>query len=258
MRHAFLSRSVAECYDFRPPYSSEVIACLLRLLGIHPRSVLDAGCGHGKLARELVDQVDRVDAVDRSDEMLRVGRSLPGGDHPKLNWICGEIEDVELAGPYGLVVAGASFHWFDPERVLTRFADLLAHDAVFALVEGDTPWQAPWAEAELELIGETAELRTGERPELRAPDVEAPFDFPLIGFERLGALVTSPSTVEQPIESYLACQNSRASLSQEALGPKLAERFDRELRRILEPYSRGDRIRYELRTRIEWASPADA
>ena len=62
----------------------------------------------------------------------------------------------------------------------------------------------------------------------------------------------------EPIESYLACQHSRASLSQEALGPKLSERFDRELQRILKPYSRSDRIRYELRTRIEWASPADA
>lgn len=76
-----------------------------------PRVVLDAGCGTGKVARGLVGELDRVDAVDPSAEMLRIGQGLPGGDDPRLRWICAPIEEAELSGPYGLVVAGASFHY---------------------------------------------------------------------------------------------------------------------------------------------------
>ena len=79
----FKNRSLAETYDFRPPYPDETYTILLSLLGESRGRVLDVGCGPGKIARRLVDHVDGVDAVDFSQEMIRVGKSLINGESPK-------------------------------------------------------------------------------------------------------------------------------------------------------------------------------
>src|ERR1700730_10513959 len=89
----FASRRMAENYPYRPPYSAEVFDTLIGLVRDDPRIVLDAGCGPGKIARAIVDSVDRIDAVDPSAEMIRVGGSLPGGDNPKIRWLNARIED---------------------------------------------------------------------------------------------------------------------------------------------------------------------
>ena len=73
----FGSPRMAENYLFRPAYSKEVYDTLLGLLRGQPHALLDAGCGPGKIAFGLVDQVDRIDAVDPSEEMLRVACSFP-------------------------------------------------------------------------------------------------------------------------------------------------------------------------------------
>ena len=75
----FREASVAERYDFRPPYPAEVFDILSSLLDDGPRTVLDAGCGTGDLARPLAPLVDRLDAVDQSAAMLAQARALPGG-----------------------------------------------------------------------------------------------------------------------------------------------------------------------------------
>ena len=67
---AFKARTVAEYYVHRPAYSAEVYETLLRLVLDSVPVVLDAGCGPGKIARGLVEQVQRVDAVDFSAEIF--------------------------------------------------------------------------------------------------------------------------------------------------------------------------------------------
>ncbi len=66
LEHAekFKHRSMAKAYQYRPPYSDEVFTTLLEMLGGRPRTVLDIGCGTGKITRNPVEGVDRVDAVD--------------------------------------------------------------------------------------------------------------------------------------------------------------------------------------------------
>src|ERR1700685_262638 len=111
---------MAENYRFRPPYPVEVYDTLLELIRGHPRILLDAGCGTGKITLGLIDQIDRADAVDPSDAMLRVARSLPGAANTKIRWIHAAIEDAPLDSPYGLIVAASSIHWMDLGRQLTR------------------------------------------------------------------------------------------------------------------------------------------
>src|SRR5580692_4528575 len=106
----FSAERVAANYLFRPPYSPEVYDLLLELMRGHPRILLDAGCGTGKITLGLIDHIDRADAVDPSDAMLRVARSSPAAASPKIRWIHAAIEDATLDPPYGLIVAASSIH----------------------------------------------------------------------------------------------------------------------------------------------------
>ncbi|MDQ2903666.1 MAG: methyltransferase domain-containing protein [Chloroflexota bacterium] len=83
----FKDASLVEVYHYRRPYPDEAINKLVALVTDEPRTILDVGCGTGDLARRLVNQVERVDAVDFSAPMIARGRTLPGGNHPCLNWI---------------------------------------------------------------------------------------------------------------------------------------------------------------------------
>ena len=100
---------------------------------------MDAGTGLGDIARGLApDCIERVDAVDFSEGMIEKERpvSLPsGGDDPRIRWVCAPIEEVDLVGPYSLITAAASLHWFDLDVVIPRFAELLTENGVLAVVE---------------------------------------------------------------------------------------------------------------------------
>jgi hypothetical protein len=47
----------------------------------------------------LVDAVEWVDAVDFSQHMIELGKRLPNGNHPHLQWIYGKVEEVPLTPP---------------------------------------------------------------------------------------------------------------------------------------------------------------
>ena len=77
----FGDASVVHAYQYRPPYPPETFEVLISLIDpdAASRTVLDAGCGPGTIARALVRQVDRVDAVDVAAHMITAGKGLPGG-----------------------------------------------------------------------------------------------------------------------------------------------------------------------------------
>jgi SAM-dependent methyltransferase len=122
----FTDPSVVAAYPTRPPYPPDVFPLLAALIATSPRVVLDIGCGTGDIARNLVSMVDRVDAVDISAPMIELGRQLPGGDGPRLRWIHGRAEEVELEPPYALIAAGESLHWMQWDVLLPRLGRLLA------------------------------------------------------------------------------------------------------------------------------------
>ncbi len=72
-----------------------------------PRSLLDAGTGPGDIARGLAPDCDRVDAVDFSRGMIRAARALPGGNDPRIRWICAPaLEQAGLFERLGQEVTG--------------------------------------------------------------------------------------------------------------------------------------------------------
>jgi SAM-dependent methyltransferase len=245
---------MAANYRFRPPYPAEVYDTLLELLCGHPRIILDAGCGTGKITLGLIDRIDRADAVDPSDAMLLVARSLPGAASAKIRWIHAAIEDAPLAPPYGLIVAASSIHWMDLDRTLPRFADALADGAMLAVLDGDAPVDAPWAREETAFMIDFVAAREGQRPQWWK-SVSERFAEPVMThpmFERVGYRITAPVAYSQSIADYLRCQHSRATWSEDHLGERASAEFDAAMTSILTPYARDGILTFNVQTRIEW------
>jgi SAM-dependent methyltransferase len=219
--------------------------------------LLDAGAGDGRIARRLASEMIRVDAVDPSLEMIAVGKAAPGGASSNLRWIESRMEDAALDSPYGLATAGASFHWMDPDIVLPILADALAPDAVLALIDGDAPVDATFEEAISRVMRETLTRADGSPPAewLTAGDrLERPM-LEHARYEPRGVKITEPFPVEQSVADFLRCEHSRQSFSEDHLRPELCAFFDKAMREALEPYTVGGRLRYAIRTRIEWGRP---
>jgi SAM-dependent methyltransferase len=250
----FSEARMAENYRFRPPYPPEVYHTLLKLVSGHPRIVLDAGCGTGKMVLGLIDQIDRADAIDPSDAMLRVARSLPGAENPKIRWIHSSIEDAPLEPPYGLIVAASSIHWMDLDRTLPRFADALADGAMLAVLDGDAPVDAPWEREETAFMIDFVAKLEGRPPQwwktLRERFAEPVLKHP--AFERIGHRITAPIAFSQSIGDYLRCQHSRATWSEHHLGEAATAEFDSAMTKILKRYARDDTLTFEVQTRIDW------
>ncbi len=244
----FQDESVVGLYHLRLPYPSEVFPILAGLIADIPRTVLDVGTGSGPLARGLAPFVDRVDAVDISAAMIAKGKTLSGGDHPRLHWIEGAIEDAPLRPPYALIVAGDSIHWTAWDIVFPRFADLLTAQSLVAIVHR-TELSSPWQGGLDGLIRRYSTMRKYE-----------PFD--LIDqlerrrlFRVAGRRETTPVVSRQPVGDYIASFHSRSSLSRDHMPPADADAFDQRLRHLVRPWVTGDTL--ELRTvgSIVWGTP---
>jgi trans-aconitate 2-methyltransferase len=85
-------------------------------------TVLDAGCGTGRVTRLLAERVPRgrVIGVDLSEAMVReAGRQL-ADLAPRVEVRHGDLLELELEEPVDLIVSTATFHW------------ILDHDGLFA------------------------------------------------------------------------------------------------------------------------------
>lgn len=77
-------------------------ADLVESLG--PRSVLDAGCGTGRVAVELERRGIEVVGVDVDPSMLEVARSK----HPGLAWVQADLAGLDLGRTFDVVVAAGN------------------------------------------------------------------------------------------------------------------------------------------------------
>jgi SAM-dependent methyltransferase len=104
-------------------------------------SVLDLGCGDGRLAGLVLanrPNVERVVAVDRSPAMLDRARHNFAGD-PRVEVVVGDLEQPLAAdGTFDVVVSGFAVHHLADERkrsLLGEVRDRLAPSGVFANLE---------------------------------------------------------------------------------------------------------------------------
>lgn len=241
---AFRDRDVARAYVHRPPYPASVITRLRRLASGRSGAVLELGAGLGELARALAPHVERVVAVEPSQEMHEVGRGLPGGARPNLEWVLSTAEDFAFEDRYALAVAADSIHWMNWDRFWNRLADALATvEGRLAVVEGRMETATPWTEAAWEFWRRNSAERAF-----------VPFD-PVAELERSGRFapearhVTAPVEIVQSVDEYIERCHSQAGGARVRLGENV-ERFDAELRALLARYAVDGRVRFPVRVSI--------
>jgi trans-aconitate 2-methyltransferase len=90
-------------------------------------TVLDAGCGSGRVTRLLLERLPRgrVIGVDASPSMIEAARvALPD---ERLTLICTDLLDLALEEPVDVAFSSATFHWVpDHERLFARLATAIA------------------------------------------------------------------------------------------------------------------------------------
>ena len=78
---------------------------------LSPASVLDAGCGSGRVARELARRGMDVVGVDPDRSMIETARRLA----PGLTWVLGDMAEVDLGRRFDVVVMAGNVPLFTPE-----------------------------------------------------------------------------------------------------------------------------------------------
>jgi trans-aconitate methyltransferase len=246
---AFRYESVASAYRFRPPYPDEVFAVLGEYFGDRD-AVLDLGCGSGDVARPLASRAARVDAVDPSEAMIAIGRTLPGGDHPKLAWHVSTAEEFGYPGPYALIVAPLSLQWMDWPRVFPRMRAALEREGRLAVIHRRTIFQVPWGEGLRELVPRYSTMKNFVDHDL-VEDLRGQGYFEM---ER--EVETHPVTFRQAVDDYLASWHSRAGFCRERMGTENAEAFAAELRRLVQPFADEGQLTLDVVVRMAIGRPA--
>jgi len=147
---------------------------LVSVLPGSPRSVLDLGCGDGRLAALVLEHrpsVERVLAVDSSPAMLGYARNRFDGNHrvDVREWSLDE--PLTPLGSFDVVVAGFSIHHVDNRRKRDLFSEVaqqLNDDGVFANLEVVASATPELHRQFLDLIG-----RADDDPEDRLASVES-------------------------------------------------------------------------------------
>jgi SAM-dependent methyltransferase len=147
---------------------------LVSVLPESPLTVLDLGCGDGRLAALVLEHrssVENVLAVDSSPAMLSHARDRFDGDHrvQLREW---SLEDpLTPLGSFDVVVAGFSIHHVEDERKRELFREVagqLTDDGVFANLEVVASATPELHRQFLALIG-----RADDDPEDRLAPVES-------------------------------------------------------------------------------------
>lgn len=83
-------------------------------------TVVDAGCGSGRVTAELLRRLPdgKVIAVDGSEAMIAKARERLGD---RVSYLVADLAELELDRPCDLIISTATFHWIaDHERLFSR------------------------------------------------------------------------------------------------------------------------------------------
>jgi trans-aconitate 2-methyltransferase len=102
------------------------LAVLPRLPLRGDETVLDAGCGSGRLTEKLLERLPRgrVLAVDASEDMVRKARERLGA---RADVWQADLAELQLVSPVDAVFSNAVFHWIpDHRQLFARLSEALA------------------------------------------------------------------------------------------------------------------------------------
>lgn len=253
---SFEDERVAEAYRHRPDYAPGIYH---KLVEVAPgfQSLLDLGCGTGKISRRLSEHFRSVTAMDASEPMLRIASTQEAANPDRIIWIQGLAEEAPFEGaPFDLVVAAASIHWMNQAVVFPKLLRSVGSDHVFAVVDGDGPGNPPWqAEWDAFLAYWIYELK-GEAYEPWR--VDSGFTRRMNSYRKwlhvAGEVEALSDPVCQHIEDFITCQHSRDTFAPARLGSRLAL-FDQELRALLAPYAdKGGALSYSVQSTLVWGT----
>ena len=78
------------------------------VMTLHPRTVLDAGCGSGRVAVELARRGVEVVGADAEPSMIAAARRRG----PELTWVVGDLAELELGRLFDVVVMAGNVPLF--------------------------------------------------------------------------------------------------------------------------------------------------
>lgn len=248
----FQDPSVVAAYTYRPAHPPETFSFLATLLSSKApsRTVLDAGCGTGFIARALAPYVDRVEAIDISPGMIAAGQSLPGGADSRIVWSVGSLETAPLQGPYALIVAGDSMHWLEWETVFPRFRAHLVSGGYLALVSvGILP--NPWNESVGPILAQYSLNRDFQPYTMQtiAIELERQGLFYLVGSHETAAM-----PFRQPIHDWIESFHARNGFSRDRMEPPAAATCDERLRQTILPYCPDGIVEQQVFASILWGT----
>ena len=117
---------LAGVYDALNPSGADELF-YLRLAGDEPKTILDMGCGTGRLACSLACRGHRVTGADPASAMLDIARKRQWGD--KVSWIAAGAADLSIDTRFDLIImTGHVFQVFlDDMEVAAVLANLSRH-----------------------------------------------------------------------------------------------------------------------------------
>lgn len=141
----YIDPDLVQFYDLENDWTADCDYC--RDLAQNARSILDLGCGTGRLAAGL-SAGRYVTGVDPAGAMLDVARDRPGGEN--VNWVEGDARTVRLGRRFDLVLlTGHAFQVFlsdaDRKAVLRTIAEHLTPDGRF-IFDTRNPHCREWLE----------------------------------------------------------------------------------------------------------------
>ncbi len=113
-------------------------------------TVLDAGCGSGRVTRLLLDRLPngRVIGVDGSESMIAEAELALSGYGERLTLIHSDLLRLDLAEPVDAVFSNAVFHWiWDHETLFGKLHDALKPGGILAAQCGGEGNVASWVAA---------------------------------------------------------------------------------------------------------------
>jgi trans-aconitate 2-methyltransferase len=97
-----------------------------------PRSIVDLGCGTGRLARVLADRFPEAEVVGIDDSAAMLAKAA--AVRSRVIWVEAEMGEWQPRAPIDLIVSNAALHWLDNhDRLFPRLVGAVASGGALAV-----------------------------------------------------------------------------------------------------------------------------